>query len=190
MRTAFQRDTKLCSWSWFERETVWRIPVTFWDQKWSSNWVKYKDNLLKTLKEYSATEKILLLVILVLNWGWFLQQQSRIRYAGMLEEATSTVTLLLRRLRRIVKSPACIASNISMNLRTKYIDRSTSRKILHYSPEILEVLALYIPWGAKVDINALALAYCKKKKKSFLIYKFTFSTQGYCFNITNFMVTG
>ena len=49
--------------------------------------MKHKDNLLKTLKEYSATEKILLLVILVLNWVWFLQQQSRIRYAGMLEEA-------------------------------------------------------------------------------------------------------
>ena len=37
-------------------------------------------------------------------------------------------------------------------------------------------------WGAKVDINANC------KKKSFLIYKFTFSTQDYCSNITNFMV--
>ena len=37
-------------------------------------------------------------------------------------------------------------------------------------------------WGAEVDINA-------NWKKSFLIHKFTFSTQDFCSHITNFMVT-
>ena len=37
-------------------------------------------------------------------------------------------------------------------------------------------------WGAKVDINTNC-------EKSFLIYKFTFSTQDFSSNITNFMVT-
>ena len=58
---------------------------------------------------------------------------------------------------------------------TEYANLLNSQpRIMHFTYSDL--------WGAKVDINANC-------KKSFLIYKFTFSTQDFCSNIANFMVT-
>ena len=57
-----------------------------------------------------------------------------------------------------------------------------SKFLQHYHSFSSKTKYSTLVWGAKVHINANC-------KKSFLICKFTFSTQDFCSNITNFMLT-